>query len=519
MNNIFKKVLCIALSVLAITGNLIIAMASETSAQPYYTSAANCENFRIPAMITLNNGNILTSADIRYGNIWDSPSNIDTGVSISSDNGKSWSKINTVNHFYDCDDSCSDNAITKSASFIDSALLQSSEGTVFLLCDACPAFIGSSAAKKNGSGYIDGKIVLCDKTTESEAESGNLSKECYPYYIDEFVGNYASVNTFENASNYNGYYVDREFNLYKINNATMEKVMISALDADGNKTENYVQANVFYACSPVKIYPTFYTWLRTSTDNGITWSSPIILNQQIKSKGFTGICPGKGIEFNFNGKQRLAFAVYDTNDGYEKTSIIYSDDNGKTWERGEKIKAKGLAKKSSESQIVFLNENTIRIYSRNSAKYIGYADSTDGGKTWTHHFVDTSLKYCSDCMVSFINYSKTLDGKRVIIASYPSTASRKLGVIKVGLIDKSNTVDWKYEYKVTDSQTNSSYAYSCLTELPDGSIGLLYENGPAEITYINLSFDELVSKENQINALIRFFRNIFTIIIQPIAYI
>ena len=87
MKNVYKKVLCIALSVFVITGNLITAMASGISAQPYYTGAANCENFRIPAMITLNNGNILTSADVRYGNIWDSPSNIDTGISISSDKG------------------------------------------------------------------------------------------------------------------------------------------------------------------------------------------------------------------------------------------------------------------------------------------------------------------------------------------------------------------------------------------------------------------------------------------------
>ena len=35
------------------------------------------------------------------------------------------------------------------------------------------------------------------------------------------------------------------------------------------------------------------------------------------------------------------------------------------------------------------------------------------------------------------------------------------------------SVDWKYCYSVDTPQMG--YSYSCLTELPDGEIGLLYE--------------------------------------------
>lgn len=497
MNRKLKKLLSIVLSINSVICGMPLAFAADVS-QPYPAGTANSHLFRIPAMITLINGSVVTSADIRYGDGTDSPANIDTCVRYSEDIGLTWSEPNVVNHFYDFEDACSEKVIKKSASFIDSALLQSSKGSVFVICDACPAFIGSSAAKKNGNGLIDGKFVLCDKTTEDEVESGKLNKEAYPYYIDTFDDGFAPVKAFADGSNYKNYFVDEEFNLYIKNGEIFEKVTVNTFDEKGNKTDKLVQANVFYAASPVKIYPTFYTWLRRSEDNGKTWSKPYILNSQIKSRGFTGVCPGKGFSYITNDGERLIFAVYDNNEGFEKASTIYSDDNGYTWQRGEKIAVRNFAVKSSESQMVRLNNDVIRLYSRNSGKYIGFCDSTDGGKTWGNYYEDASLKYCSDCMVSFINYSKPVDGKKAVISAYPTTSHRKLGVIKVGFVDDKNNVTWAYEYKVTDSREDLTYIYSCLSELPDGRIALLYESRAAEITYKIFSIDELVNEQTAV---------------------
>lgn len=507
------------MTVLILICSTVIYSGAEDSSQPYAAGRTGSDLFRIPAMIVMNDGGILTSADVRYGAGSDSPADIDTGVCTSYDNGKTWSEISIVNRFCDFEEKNAASAVASSASFIDSALVQSKEGTVFLICDACPAFIGSAAAKDNGSGYIDGRLVLCDKTTETGAESGELSKEKYPYYIDSFSDGFAAVRRFGSTEVYNGYYVDVEYNLYQLCGSSMERVMIARLNCDGEKTDNLIQANVFYAGSPVKIYPTFYIWLRKSGDNGKTWSRPYILNGQIGSRGFTGVCPGRGLSFDYDGKERLLFAVYDSNEGYEKTSMIFSDDNGATWQRGEKIKVKGGARKTSETQTVVLNDGTLRAFSRNSGRFIGYADSKDGGKTWTRHYQDGSLKYCSNCMVSFINYSGTVDGKKAVIASYPSKAERRLGVIRVGLVDRFNRITWKYEYKVTGSRDPVTFAYSCLAELPDGSIAALYETGPAEITYKTFSVDELTSKECRINPLAVFFRKVLTVLMRPLAFI
>ncbi len=95
-------------------------------------------------------------------------------------------------------------------------------------------------------------------------------------------------------------------------------------------------------------------------------------------------------------------------------------------------------------------------------------------------------------MVSVINYSRPIDGKQVLVASYPGGDDqiyhRVNGIIAVGLIDEdTGNVDWKYHYPVN----KAPYYYSCLTELPDGDIGLWYEYEEYAIQYRVYTMEEL----------------------------
>lgn len=506
----FKKIISISLSMIFTFG--CFPMCAAAASQPFGNGTAGSEYFRIPSLTTLKNGRVFASADIRYGNGTDSPANIDTGVRFSDDGGESWSDIKFVNHFCDFEDRDSDEVIKSSASFIDSTAAADEYGNLYLLCDACPAFMGAPYAKPFDNGYIDGKIALCDKTTETALESEKLDKKHYPYYIDDFSGEFAPVRKFSDSSVYGGYCVDREYNLYKDNGGEKEAVMINQLTSLGEKTDKMIQANVFYACSPVKIYPAFYLWMRVSTDGGETFGNPVILNPQINSRGFTAACPGRGYTFDCNGKSRLMFPIYDNNDAAERTSVIYSDDCGATWHRSGKIKGGIFGRKSSEGQLVMLENGVLRMYSRNAAGYIGYSDSTDGGETWGRYHLDSELKYCSNCMVSFINYSRTVDGKKALIAAYPSKKTRKAGVVRIGLYDENNNVDWKYHFSVTDGGADYDYIYSCLSELEDGSISLFYENDKASLTYVNYAVDELKvndKEENFFEKIGKFFVKVF----------
>ena len=72
-----------------------------------------------------------------------------------------------------------------------------------------------------------------------------------------------------------------------------------------------------------------------------------------------------------------------------------------------------------------------------------------------------------------------------------------------------------YEYNVTESRESFTFVYSCLTELEDGSVALLYESKAAEITYKVFSVDELVSPETKVGRFEKFWQRIVTVIINP----
>ena len=403
-------------------------MMSLKITNPYLSGTFNSKLFRIPAILTLKNGRVLACSDIRYGNGTDDPANVDTGIRFSDDNGATWSQGKFVNAFDDMEFADHNKAIPTSASFVDSAIVQSEDGTVYHMCDACPAYMGLWSAGTYGkeNGFIDGKLAVCDKTSASKAESTKLNKEKYPYYVDDFSNDgFAPVRKFSDNEVYDNYYVNRDYKVFKKNGKEFTPVLIKQMNKDGSLSERDIIANLFYAYSPIKVYPTYYLWVKKSYDNGETFTDGRIINLEIKSKGFTGFAPGTGISIDYNGKNRIVFAVYDNNDGREYTSVIYTDD-GENWNRSKKANQVGISGKSSETQFVLLNNGVLRMYSRNTAGYISYCDSTDGGESWSEYKQDKALAYCSNCQFSIINYSKEIDGKKVIIISYPSTKIRKL---------------------------------------------------------------------------------------------
>ncbi len=460
---------------------------------PYAPGTFNSKLYRIPAILTLKNGRIFAVSDIRYGNGTDDPANVDIAIRYSDDNGKTWSEGDFVNHFCDMEYEDHNEAIPASASFVDSAIIADENGVVYHACDACPAYMGlwSKGTYGKENGFIDGKLAICDFTSFEKAESTTLNKTNYPYYIDDFgQDGFAAVKKFADDAGYNNFYVNKAYDVYVKENSEYRPVLIKQMKKDGEIGDKDITANIFYALSPIKVYPTYYLWIKKSYDNGESFSEGKILNTQINSKGFTGFAPGRGLSVNYNGKNRVMFVIYDNNEGREYASVIYTED-GENWHRSKKAKGVGISGKSSESQLVLLNNGVIRMYSRNIAGYISYCDSIDGGETFSDYKQDKSLAYCSNCQFSVINYSKETDGKKVIIISYPSEKIRKLGVIKIGIVSKDNSVDWCYRKNVTSSIKPYSFVYSCITELADGSIVDLYESDKAELSFVRYSLDEL----------------------------
>lgn len=513
-----KKIIAIFMTVMMILSLSTVAFAVDYD-QVFDTNTLGSKTYRIPALYTLNDGSVIAAADIRYDHGSDSPNNIEVAVAKSADGLKNW-EYQIVNYFDDYADNYTD---TNSASFIDSAIAQSSSGRIFIVSDVQPSGTGYLVAK-GGSGFekINGtrRLLL---TTGNNTDS--LSK--FGYYVGEFVDGMATVYTRSN-SEATAYSVDSEYRLYK------DGAPIYMAQKGSDKQ---VQQNVFYGDADLCCYSTTYLWMRYSDDNGATWSAPVILSSQVKSdtESFLGIGPGRGLVTKLSdGTERIIFAVYDNIgifgvswNAMENVSTIYSDDNGETWHRGEETLLQLVVGKTSEAQMVELNNGVIRMFARNSYDYIAYADSYDGGITWTKFTPDFNLQANGNCMCSFINTSKVINGKKVILGSFASnTETRADGVIKVGLLGDDNSIEWVNEYRIN----SGFYAYSCMTELADGNIAILYEDEAAHITYAILVMDD-AGNLNEINnnnndivdssinffqKIIKFFKDIFAQILQKI---
>ena len=441
--------------------------------QPYDNGILNSERNRIPSLYTLNDGSVIAGADIRYGHGSDSPNNIDIAVAISKDGYTDW-EYSMVNHFDDYADTVTS---TDSASFIDSVIVQSSNGRIFLLADVQPSECGYLQCK-TGTGYItiNGKKHLL-LTNGNNGDKLNT----FNYYVGDFKGDFAPVFTRKDSKK-TEYSIDREFRLYK----NGEPLYTPQKGTEGVK----VQQNIFYSASDLKCYRTTYLWLRYSDDNGKTWSHPTIISEYVKSEkeSFLGVGPGKGMVINHNGKERILFCVYDNNGLFkdpifENASAVYSDDNGVTWHRSKKIPIKAGLQKTSEAQILKIDTGkykALRMYARNLSNYIAYSDSTDGGHTWTTFRADKSLEGTKNCMVSLIDTSRKINGKQMLLCSSGGNLNlRADGILRVGLVEDNGNVEWISTYHLT----KGFYGYSCLTELADGNFAVFYEDEAAHLKY------------------------------------
>ncbi len=473
--------------------------------------------YRIPALYTLNDGSVLAAADARYGHGSDSPNNIDSLVAISPDGYTDWS-YEVINHFDDYADGVTD---VNSASFIDMAVTQDSNGKIYVLVDAQPAGCGYLQCKQ-GTGYatIDGE----ERMLLTTGDNTNLST--FDYYIGAF-DKYGFAPILSRADGKEtGYAVDAEFDIYKDGKA----VMTPQITADG--TGEDIKQNVFYANAPFKVFMTTYLWLRTKEADSDKWSAPQIITGQVKNDGefFLGICPGRGYVTELkDGTERVIFMVYDNGvlgwNKFENVSTIYSDDNGVTWQRGAETVCGLQVGKTSESQIVELNDGVLRMFARNDGNYIAYADSFDGGHSWTDFISDLSLSAHGNCMCSFIDTE--INGQKAVIGSFASNNSKRAdGVIKVGFVKSDNSINWVSTYNLPggNSPWANFFGYSCITELSDGNYGILYEDEASHISYMIFSVDangkitEVNGEEPEPNQsapltfwqkLINFFKNLF----------
>ena len=434
--------------------------ADGTASVPFPTSIMGNGHYRIPALITTNDGTLVAAADARW-HVWDTTDDngdIDTIVSYSDDNGSNWNY--SFANYIDNGNTTNYNAAT----FIDPALAYDGE-TIYMIVDLYPGQSGQTNctnASNAGTGYdSQGRLML----SKSATATSNFS-----YYLD-------GGKIYSSAGKDQGYTVDAWFNV---------------TSSTGVSCGNLFDYNNTCGFHPLM---TSHLYLTKSTDDGKTWSAPQMLNAQVKgdSNTYYLVSPGRGFYDANTGA--IIFGAYDSNN---QASLIFSLDGGDTWERTGNVSGT-----SSENEIVQLEDGTLRMFFRNYNKdyttsdyTIKYADATWNDSTYTYTWgsvQNTGVAAHCNTNVSAIAYSKYSGGKQVILVSCPADTSgpwnRTNGKIFTFLADpETNAMTKVNEYVVT----SGAFSYSCMTELDDGTIGMLYEKGDSgNITYAEFSAETI----------------------------
>lgn len=242
------------------------------------------------------------------------------------------------------------------------------------------------------------------------------------------------------------------------------------------------------------------TYLVSSDDDGAKWMSPRDVTAATKAADAVTVAsgPGIGIQLQRGPRQGRLIMPFNQRAGpFWDVRAVYSDDRGATWKLGDLVpdarttNAKGhVTSMLNEVQMVELQDGSVRLNSRQAdgRPFRKTATSRDGGQTWSKAEQVPQLADPA-CMGSILRYSfAAASTKSCILYSGPNSTKRENGTI-------CRSYDGGETWPVKKVLCEGCFAYSCLTRLKDGSVGMLSETGkknPYEtVTFTRFSMDWL----------------------------
>ena len=223
-------------------------------------------------------------------------------------------------------------------------------------------------------------------------------------------------------------------------------------------------------------------FVMSSNDDGATWSKPRDITGHVKNPNWKHYAQGPGIGIQLRHGMHKGRLVVPAN--YRESfnnrdpsysHVMISDDHGQTWQLGGIV-----GPHTNECQIAEIVENdkpAILINARNHWGRAGKPElsgkrlvsrSFDGGQSWSEAEVDDVLIE-PICQASLFRYSDAAsDRNSILLFANPASSRRDHLTVRISY-DEGRT--WPVSRVIEDG----SAAYSCLTRLKDGRIGILYE--------------------------------------------
>ncbi|MCK7663242.1 exo-alpha-sialidase, partial [Corynebacterium sp. CCM 9185] len=212
-----------------------------------------------------------------------------------------------------------------------------------------------------------------------------------------------------------------------------------------------------------------------SSDNGVKWDDDNVITHSV-----TGDNPWRGrfatsgngiqLQYGAHAGRLVQPAMVVTTSGEFKAIAWLSDDHGQTWYAGHPF---GIG--MDENKIIELSDGTLMDNSRSSAggeraRKISF--SHDGGVTWTEPYLDHSLPDPHNNASLIRLFPNAPEGspkaKALLFSNTASTSSRSNGTIRLSCDDGKT-------WPVSRSFRAGNIQYTSMATLPDGNIGLLFE--------------------------------------------
>ena len=362
----------------------------------------NCDTYRIPGLVTTDEGTLIAVYDIRYNNSKDLQEDIDIGMSRSTDGGHTWEPMRVIMDM---------------------------------------GKWGGRPERLNG---IGDPCILYDKNTGA--------------------------------------------------------LWVAGLWMSGLTPDDMLWWSSQTGMSPEE---TGQFILVKSTDNGLTWSDPINITEQVKNPEWQLMLqgPGRGITMD-NGtlvfpaqfKKDIGETAIDGGQFTSHSTIVYSIDGGETWQTGT-----GAKSNTTEAQVVQLADGKLMLNMRDDRNRQvkdekngrAVAVTEDMGQKWTVHPSSNLSLPEPNCMASLIAEDILIDGnkQKVLFFSNPSDKySRTKMTIKASL-DEGLTWPQEYQQEINEEL---GFGYSCLTLVGGDKIAILYE-GEKELYFQLIPVGDIIS--------------------------
>jgi BNR repeat-like domain len=220
-----------------------------------------------------------------------------------------------------------------------------------------------------------------------------------------------------------------------------------------------------------------------SRDHGRTWDEPVDFTDQVAGpelkEAFKFVTSGRGIQ------TRDGTLIHNFVRVGHGATLFASRDHGATWA------TIGEVRPADESKVVELGDQTLLVNSRWQAGERYDHRSVDGGKSWT------STKFALPdprCNASIVQYTCVRDGfaqDRLLFCNAASNTGRENLTMRISY-DQGAT--WSAGTVIDAGPA----AYSEITILLDGSIGVLYEPGYKEVRFVRFTLESLTAGQDRL---------------------